>query len=224
MQNFNEESPWQDKRYRDFLDVTPVRRTEKERRQQNGILSTPKFKFHRKEIILEDFKYLPQEVYLIIFKYLSVYDLITVSKCCRQFYQLSRESSLWKRHYTDLFFGDRRHFLQVRSLKCIVKVKGNIHNPTVYCDNEAHFISPDGQLPKHKKQFYLRTLERLYQLFNNSLKEKKKKLIESSIENLFVGFSKRDSLHQIKEEKKKLDAKFLWVFKKLYPNKYPNKH
>lgn len=189
------DSPTDFKRYRELLNQTPIRRTDREKRQSKGVFITPRYSLKRqKKFDTSYFVDLPDEVWTNILRYLGLFDLVKVGKTCKRLNSIYRDDYLWKRHYLRLFFGQKHHFFPLDERRCTVDMTGPFNKPDVVCIYKLHYIVPsDGKAPTCKENFYLKTAERLYKL-----------QVKSATVN----------------QKKNLDRKYLWVFKLLYPEKY----
>jgi hypothetical protein len=210
------ESPADRFEYRKILGSTPVRRTESERVEDCGIFVTPK----RRKIAIGKIPdgILSDEIWHYVFKYLSLVELITVSKVSSRFYNISRLNFLWKRHYLNLFYGEKRHITRIGSPSC----RFSLIDDQQVCTCVIHYINPkDGKEPRLKStKYYEHTLERIYYLSVKSLEEYKKDINTKDPKKYISPAQQQDLLKYTNDSRKILDSKFIWVFKKLYPSKY----
>jgi hypothetical protein len=208
-----------------------VRKNKREKIESAGVFITPKFHGFTKRTskskntsetgsIQED-DVIPEELWLYILKYLPLTDLVSTLQVNRKFYILAKDNSVWKRHYLSLFYGQKRHVWRMGSLECRWSLSGNIDNPGAVCSSVTHYVEPnDGTKPKHNNKYYERTLARLYYLVTLSIEKFKTSLEPGKSLRYFSEVQRGEMIKDINDRKKIIDARFIWVFKKLYPSKY----
>jgi len=215
----------QDTTQKKRFNVTPLRLNSREKRERSGFQTSPIFFTslfkRRNEDDFPRFTLLSDETILHVFKFLLVFDLVSLSKVCKYFKEITRDESLWKKQYLYLFSCGVIHFYPMNPRYCKYSFHGSNGKPTLVCTKISHYINTnDGKRPTTCEDYYLSTAERLYKLIRINMDVSLRKM-ESKNKMFFVSQDQKNAFQRdVKREIKTIDKRFLWIYKILHKNKY----
>lgn len=122
--------------------------------------------------------FLPPELWIEIFQFLTISDISNISLVCKNFNQLATCDKIWNRFFLLLFKGKIIHLWEVQSLYCNLKFDKSSFE--TYCTDGLHYLDTDynkeNQHLYHANTRRKSAILRIFDLQLNSIENEMKRL------------------------------------------------